>query len=235
MKKTGLLFIQMLCICVFLTACGREEEILLEDPGDRKLLQQEEQEIKKQEARETETEQIEKSPEKVTESNKKEESEKQEIWIDVSGAVKNPGVYQLQGNARVFEAVNAAGGFTEEADTMWLNQAAVVTDGQKLQVYTKAETQEMKDRGLQADIDAVQQEEAGTVQEGKSASNGKINLNTASLAELQEIPGIGEVRAQAILDYREEAGGFQSIQQIQEVPGIKGKTFEKIEEHITVE
>ena len=140
--------------------------------------------------------------------------------------MKAPGVYELDKSSRVFEAVEAAGGFTEEADTAWLNQAAVVTDGQKIQVYTREETKEMEEQGREPVLQSEVLEEE---------KEGKINLNQASLEELQEIPGIGEVRAQAIVDYREEAGAFGSIEEIQQVPGIKGKTFEKIEEYITVE
>ena len=88
------------------------------------------------------------------------------------------------------------------------------------------ETQVMKDQG----IVSYEEEKAASEEE-----NEKININKASVEGLQEIPGIGEVRAQAIADYREESGGFKSIEDIQEVPGIKGKTFEKIADYITVE
>lgn len=152
--------------------------------------------------------------------------EKATVWVDVCGAVKEPGVYELEEDSRVFQAIEAAGGFSENADTLWLNQAAVLSDGEKIQVYTLEETQAMKDQG----IVSYEEEKAASEEE-----NEKININKASVEGLQEIPGIGEVRAQAIADYREESGGFKSIEDIQEVPGIKGKTFEKIADHITVE
>lgn len=152
--------------------------------------------------------------------------EKATVWVDVCGAVKEPGVYELEEDSRVFQAIEAAGGFSENADTLWLNQAAVLSDGEKIQVYTLEETQAMKDQG----IVSYEEEKAASEEE-----NEKININKASVEGLQEIPGIGEVRAQAIADYREESGGFKSIEDIQEVPGIKGKTFEKIADYITVE
>lgn len=148
------------------------------------------------------------------------------VWVDVCGAVKKPGVYELEEDSRVFQAIEAAGGFSEDADALWLNQAAILSDGEKIQVYTLEETQAMKDQG----IVSSEEEKAASEEE-----NEKININEASVDELQDIPGIGEVRAQAIADYREESGGFKSIEDIQEVPGIKGKTFEKIADYITVE
>ena len=151
------------------------------------------------------------------------------VWVDVSGAVKSPGVYELAADSRVFQAIEAAGGFTEEADAQWLNQAEPVSDGEKILVYTREETQELKEQGVS--VSQINQETT----EAETGTQGKININQASLEELQEIPGIGEVRAQAIIDYREEAGGFGSIEDIQQVSGIKGKTFEKIEAYITVE
>ena len=148
------------------------------------------------------------------------------VWVDVCGAVEKPGVYELEEDSRVFQAIEAAGGFSENADPFWLNQAAVISDGEKIEVYTLEETQVMKDQG----IVSYEEEKAASEEE-----NEKININKASVEGLQEIPGIGEVRAQAIADYREESGGFKSIEDIQEVPGIKGKTFEKIADYITVE
>ena len=153
------------------------------------------------------------------------------IWVDVSGAVARPGVYELPENARVFEAIEAAGGFLEQADTQWMNQAAALTDGEKIQVYTKEETEVFKTQGMTLEEASAQQESAAPKEETK----GKVNLNTATLEGLQEIPGIGEVRAQAILEYRQQAGGFKNVEEIQEVPGIKGKTYEKIADYICVD
>lgn len=204
MKKKRIIIEILLFLCVFfLLSCGKEEEILIEQPP------------------ESAEEAI------VSEKTVLEEEMKKSIWVDVCGAVNCPGVYELEENSRVFEAVKAAGGFAENADKEWINQAAVVKDGAKIQVYTAEETAEMKEQGIHAEDMEESQEERDKVS--------KVNLNTASLEQLQEIPGIGEIRAQAILDYREEKGKFQNIEEIQGVPGIKGKTFEKIEEYITVE
>ena len=140
--------------------------------------------------------------------------------------MKNPGVYKLENDARIFQAIEAAGGFSEDADLQWLNQAAEISDGEKIFVYTKEETQTLKEQGISSEQEK---------ENAEKAEEAKININQASLEELQEIPGIGEARAQAIIAYREETGGFGSIEDIQQVSGIKGKTFEKIEPYITVE
>ena len=154
--------------------------------------------------------------------------EEEQIWVDVCGAVNSPGVYRLLKGARVFEAIQAAGGLSEAADSQWLNQAAEVGDGEKIQVYTKEETSQMKDQGIRQPAQTQESQSAG-----EEAAK-KVNLNTADSQELQTLPGIGETRAEAIIAYREETGGFGSIEEIQNVSGIKGKTFEKIEDYITV-
>lgn len=210
---------------IVLSACqGEKEEILI---GRDEALSQE---IDHEEAEEQEG--SEDSPEKEGEKTADiEPGEKvlPNVWVDVSGAVKNPGVYELAADSRVFQAIEAAGGFTEEADVQWLNQAEPVSDGEKILVYTREEIQALKEQGVFFSWKKQETADSGTGEQGK------ININQASLEELQEIPGIGEVRAQAIIDYREEAGGFGSIEDIQQVSGIKGKTFEKIEAYITVE
>lgn len=150
-----------------------------------------------------------------------EHSSKEEIWVDISGAVNTPGVYQLKQGSRVFDAIQAAGGLLEDADTEGINQASVLTDGEKLQIYTVEEAEQMQNQTVNPNP-------------AESNTDGKINLNTADLAALQEIPGVGEKKAQSIIEYRETTGGFQNIEQLQEVPGIKGKTFDKVKDYITV-
>lgn len=146
------------------------------------------------------------------------------IYVHVCGAVQSPGVYELQDGMRVYEAIAAAGGFRKEADTQWLNQAEALQDGQKLYVYTQEETQ-----ALAAD---ASQTGAGLGLE--RPEDGKVDLNTASKETLMTLPGIGEARAEAIVAYRSEHGRFCSIEEIQNISGIKSALFEKIREKIMV-
>ncbi len=138
------------------------------------------------------------------------------VFVYVCGAVRTPGVYELPSGSRVFAAVEAAGGMTGQADARSLNQAEILKDGQQITVYTVEET-------------------AALPAEGPGpASGGKVNLNTASMEALMTLPGIGEAKAQAIIDYREEHGDFQTPEEIQQVEGIKEKVYQKISEQIEV-
>lgn len=137
-----------------------------------------------------------------------------QIWVHVCGEVKNPGVYSLSAGSRVFDAIEAAGGLTKKADENSLNLAASLEDESKVYVGSK--------------------EEGQSNENDKSVSDGKVNLNTASLEELMTLPGIGEVKAQAILDFRQQNGGFQKIEDLLSVDGIKEGTFQKLEAFITV-
>lgn len=168
---------------------------------------------------------VEQPEEKLNKLKTEEDSVKEEswIWVDVSGAVNTPGVYRLKRGSRVFEAIQEAGGFQENADTAGINQASVLSDGEKLQIYTIEEAQQME---LSSEKFSISQDNTDV--------KGKININTADLSELQEIPGVGEKKAQSIMEYRELNGNFQSIEQLQEVQGIKGKTFDKVKDYITV-
>jgi competence protein ComEA len=136
-----------------------------------------------------------------------------QIKVHVAGAVNAPGLYTLTSDARVIDAIQAAGGMTAEADSNALNLAAVVKDGDKITVRTAAETQ--------------------TVSEGRSTA-GLININTADKQALMELPGIGEVLAQNIITYREAHGGFASIEEIKEVNRIGDKLYEQIKDSITI-
>lgn len=165
------------------------------------------------------------------------QTEPDRICIHVCGAVQMPGVYELQAGSRVYEAVQAAGGFAAEADQNYVNQAQELTDGVKLVIPTVEEA--VKSAGSQAAIAqigiAADTLPAGTQDSGQSGeSDGKININTASEAQLCEIPGIGATRAAAIAAYRESQGAFQKPEDIMKVNGIKEGMYEKIKDSISV-
>lgn len=213
-KKSGKLVCALCLFVILISGCGQEEEaVFLEQKQD---LQEEKEEPEEVSSEETMTEEV-----------TKEKQPEAKICIFVCGAVKNPGVYYLSANARVYEAIEAAGGFSEEADTSWLNQAETLKDGDKIRIYSKEETQKMQEEGIKEETNEEIKEEAS------KEKSGKVNLNTASLEELQTVPGIGAAKAAAIIEYRETQGKFNSTQDIQSVPGIKGKTFEKIQPYIT--
>ena len=138
------------------------------------------------------------------------------IYIYVCGAVVNPGVVELTEGSRADEAVQAAGGFAQDADISYVNLAARVSDGEKLLIPTMDEAQAL-------------------IREAESRTNGLININQADLSELCTLSGIGESRAYDIIAYRESGGGFQTIEEIMNVSGIKENTFNKIKDKITVE
>ena len=141
----------------------------------------------------------------------------------------SPGVYELDSGARVYEALEAAGGMKEEAAQEILNQAGKIEDGGRIYVPTKEEAAE----GLlenAADSDGVVEGTAGS----DNSEQGKINMNTAGLEELKTLSGIGDAKAQSIIRYREENGEFQTIEEVMNVEGIKEGVFNKIKDKITV-
>ena len=158
--------------------------------------------------------------------------EPQEIYVDVCGAVARPGVYALDPGSRVFQAVEKAGGFLPEAAETYINQARTLSDGQQIYVPTKEEAQEMIPPGQNSGNAAAGGSLSDSSQSGEEA---KVNLNTADADALMTLSGIGEAKAEAILAYREEHGGFSSIEEIMNVSGIKESTFSKIKDKISVE
>lgn len=162
------------------------------------------------------------------------------IYVDVCGAVANPGVFQLAAGSRVFQAIEAAGGYLPEAALTCVNRAGVLTDGQQLYILTQ---EEMERQGL----DPAEMSEASDGQMNGSAGTGqnagmtaqvqqdnRININTADEAQLTTLTGIGATRALAIIAYREENGPFAAIEDIMNVQGIKEGTFAKIKDEIVV-
>lgn len=143
------------------------------------------------------------------------------ICVHVCGSVKTPGVYYLRKGARVHEAVELAGGLTETADPQYVNLAKEAEDG--VQIYIPS-----KDEVAEGAVPEEAQSLAG------SAEDGLVNINTAGLDELKTLPGVGDIKAEAIISYRESTGGFASIDEIMNVAGIKENSYEKIKEHIKV-
>ena len=175
-----------------------------------------------------------------TEINSTGETQPEMIYVDVCGAVANPGVFQLAAGSRVFQAIEAAGGYLPEAVQNCVNRAGVLTDGQQLYILTQ---EEMERQGLDpAEMagasDGQMNGSAGTGQNtgiaAQAQQDNRININTADETQLTTLPGIGATRAQAIIAYREENGPFAAIEDIMNVQGIKEGTFAKIKDEIVV-
>ena len=153
-----------------------------------------------------------------------------EIYVYVSGCVKKPGVYQLSAGSRIYQAVEAAGGMTKKADAKECNLAEVLQDGEQIHIPSKSETEEQtKDKAEDTDDSITAGEKSG-----KTKST-KININTASKEELMTLTGIGEVKAQAIIAYRQSQGAFSQIRDLMKVEGIKEGSYTKIQDDICVE
>lgn len=189
--------------------------------------------------------------ENETESNKEEKEknnkELEKIVVHISGAVKNEGIVELEENARVADAIEMAGGVTENAYMKDINLAELLEDGMKVYIPTKEEVESEKQEESTSyisggtnsfantnDNKSSSAKNSGTSTTGTSKTNGKININTASLEELDTLPGIGETTANKIISYREENGKFKSIEEIKEVKGIGDSKYEEIKDLIEI-
>ena len=146
------------------------------------------------------------------------------IYVYICGEVINPGVYELSENSRIYEAVEAAGGFTENASEESINLASKVSDGMQIMIFNKEE----------AALSVNNTDRNGNSWQAGSKNAGRVNLNTASKEELMTLKGIGESKAEDIIRYREKNGKFQKIEDIMKISGIKEAGFEKIRDDITV-
>lgn len=205
----------MVCLfCVHITGCTREQ-IVFENSAS--FADEQENSSPKEGLQETRKEEKE-----IKETTIETEDEKPGIFsIHVCGAVANPSVYQVEEGTRIYQVIEKAGGFLEEADRDYLNLALEVEDGMQIRIPTKEET---KDCQVPLLIERGESEKASA----------KVNLNTAEEEVLCTLPGIGESRAKSIIQYRQEHGSFQRIEDIMKVSGIKEAAYEKIKDYITV-
>lgn len=170
------------------------------------------------------------------------------LTVHVCGAVRKEGVYSLPAGSRIRDAIDAAGGFSEDADRSYLNLAMKIEDAWQIRVPSKEEAETLRLEQGKSGAGAAAPgaapglscasglQGAGAAKDDAAAENReeKINLNTASKEELMKIPGVGEAKAQRIIEYREQNGRFEAIEDLMKVPGIKDASFQKMKEYITV-
>lgn len=158
----------------------------------------------------------------VVETEQLEPEKKASIFVYVCGEVNAPGVYELLSGARVYEAVEAAGGLSENAADNYVNLAQVIDDGEKILIPCKEDI-------LNGTVTAL---ENGSAQ--ASSEPGKININTADADALTTLPGIGEAKANSIISYREANKGFKSKEELMQIEGIKEGVYNKIKDLIII-
>ncbi|AYM73168.1 MULTISPECIES: helix-hairpin-helix domain-containing protein [Bacillota] len=147
------------------------------------------------------------------------------MYTDIKGSVKEPGIYSFSSEERVYDVLKRAGGLLEEADSDRINFSAKIEDQQVLYIPAVGED-------LPEHLDQLVSPEGK--QSTADSEPSKININTASPSELQQIPGIGSVKAQEIIRFREENGSFQKVEDLQEISGIGEKTVEKLKNFVTI-
>lgn len=201
-KRQLLITFCLFAIC-FGMGCGQKEEAFQEV-----TLQETEQSLNETE-KNKETEEIHDAPKTTS------------VCVYVCGAVNNTGVYELKKDARIYEAIECAGGLREDAALSAVNQAEYVSDGQQIYIPT----QEEYNAGGFSEM---------VVSSSADSSDGKVHLNTATKDELKTLSGIGESRAESILAYRESHGAFQSIEELMNVEGIKEGIYQKIKDQIAL-
>ena len=171
---------------------------------------------------------------------KKKEEVKEKIQVDIKGQINYPGIYKVDSNLRVMDVIKLAGDLTENADTSVINLSKKVADEMVIIIYSKEEVLDFKKtKTLEKQVEerCIQKDENSLVNDAcinSSTSNGKVNINTASMDELKNLVGIGEKKAKDIVSYREKNGNFNSIEDIMKVNGIGESSFAQIKEDITV-
>ena len=150
--------------------------------------------------------------------------EQNKIIIHVAGEVNKPGIVKLKENARIIDAIEEAGGITNSADIRKINLAYLLSDGQKLYIPNINEKEEKN----------IIEENSGLEEDKDNLKTSIININTATINELQKLPGIGESMAKKIIEYRNEKGRFTKIEDIKNVNGIGDAKFNNIKDYIKI-
>lgn len=237
-KKKIRMFLVSLCIysCFCMAACGADEDSLFREadgmPAERST------EISSEETSSEGIYTTTEGTQTITPATEEDLAKEQKIVVHVCGAVRAPGVYELEADSRIMDAVEAAGGFIDDADMEYVNLATILADGNKVRIPTKDEvTQMSQQEPAQNDMGVITAQDTGitgNTGDSSDAFSSLVNINTADEALLCTLPGIGSTRAQSIINYRMQHGSFSRIEDIMQVSGIKESSFQKIKEYITV-
>lgn len=166
-----------------------------------------------------------------------EETVAADIYVDIGGAVKVPQLAVLPQGSRVEDAIIAAGGLTEDADVSGINRAEFLEDGEKIYIPELVDDEGGASSGYSgtgSPSETGSSASSGSAGSVSGTAGGKININTADSAQLQQLSGVGPATAQKIIDYRTSNGRFRTIEDIKNVSGIGDKTFEKLKDYITI-
>ena len=160
---------------------------------------------------------------------------KEKKYIDIKGSVKNPGVYEFNDNDRVIDAINLAGGLKKDANTSNINLSKKLESEMVIYVYNNNEIKNSKNNFTCETTCSTEVIEVNNCIEKTTVENKStlVNINTATIEELQTIDGIGETKAKSIINYRNDIGKFNSIEDIKNVSGIGDSLFNKIKDKIT--
>lgn len=194
-------------VCGILYSCSREKSVSITSIEESRI-----------EGEESSTESL----DTIEHKGIKEQPIDKKITVYVCGEVMTPGVYELVAEARVYQAIEAAGGMTEQAVKNRINLAEQISDGQMITVLSEEEAAK---NPIPAEPSAF---------DGSKETSGKVNINSANQEELMTLPGVGSSKASDIIAYREQNGNFKSIEQLMEIKGIKEGMFNKIKDLITV-
>lgn len=214
-KKMKILLIGILTAGMAAGCSGEGKEAMLDELQEGEMFE---------EAESSEDEAAAQKAEKDSDISAEDRNPDEEIYVFVCGQVMTPGVYKLPADSRIYQAIEAAGGLLETAAGDCINQAELMKDGQRIYIPTAEEVQSGAFKAADGNDDNP----------AASASDGRVNLNTASKEELMTLTGIGERKAEAILQYRDANGSFRSVEDLMQVDGIKEGTFEKIKDDIAV-
>ena len=190
---------------------------------------------------ETKTEVKTQKTETVTKKEEKKETKDDKVLIDIKGEIITPGVYELTTNNTVMDAINKAGGLTKASDTSNINLSKKLEDEMVIIIYSKTEIEKMNEENKiecppcnNACIKEEDEKAKLEKETEETKTTGKININEATSEELQNLEGIGEVKANAIIEYRNKNGNFKTTEDIKNVSGIGDSVYEKIKDNITV-
>lgn len=158
----------------------------------------------------------------------------QNVTCDISGAVKNQGVYTLKKGARLNELITAAGGLKTNAQIKNVNRALILNDQDKIRIPYKGEKITKKAIVESYSSDSAEPNSAEVASDTSVAENNKVNINTADAAQLQKLNGIGEKKAQQIISYRQKNGQFKAVDELKQVSGIGDKTFAGLKDQLEI-